>query len=55
LHGLEGRDREIATLALQGYSAHEIGTQLGRSRRTVYRVLGRLKQRLERQGNADSA
>ncbi len=45
---LEGRDRDIATLALQGYRAPEISTQLGRPQRTVYRVLGRIKKRLER-------
>jgi RNA polymerase sigma-70 factor (ECF subfamily) len=39
LRGLEGRDRDIATLALQGYNAAEISSQLNRPERTVYRVL----------------
>jgi RNA polymerase sigma-70 factor (ECF subfamily) len=48
LHDLEGRDRDIATLALQGYTATEISAQLGRPERTVYRVLGRIKKQLQR-------
>jgi RNA polymerase sigma-70 factor (ECF subfamily) len=47
LQGLQSRDRDIATLALQGYSAAEISEQLNRPRRTVYRVLERIKKRLE--------
>jgi RNA polymerase sigma-70 factor (ECF subfamily) len=47
LQGLKRRDGDIATLALQGYSASEIGEQLNRPRRTIYRVLERLKKRLE--------
>jgi RNA polymerase sigma-70 factor (ECF subfamily) len=48
--GLEGRDRDIVALTLQGYTASEISTQLGRPERTVYRVLGRVKKRLQRLG-----
>jgi len=48
LQGLDGRDRDIVTLALQGYSAAEIGAQLNRPQRTVYRVLERIKTRLQR-------
>jgi RNA polymerase sigma-70 factor (ECF subfamily) len=47
LQGLVGRDRDIVTLALQGYSAAEIGAQLNRPRRTVYRVLERIQKRLQ--------
>ena len=50
LRGLAGRDRDIVALALQGYTAGEISTQLGRPERTVYRVLGRVKKRLQRLG-----
>jgi RNA polymerase sigma-70 factor (ECF subfamily) len=45
--GLGPRDGEILALALQGYSAAEISSQLVRPARTVYRVLGRIKARLE--------
>jgi RNA polymerase sigma-70 factor (ECF subfamily) len=48
LAGLQERDRAIVTLALQGYSAVEISAQLGLIERTVYRVLERVKKRLER-------
>jgi RNA polymerase sigma-70 factor (ECF subfamily) len=44
--GLEGRDREIVSLALQGYTVAEINEQLGRPQRTVYRLLARVKERL---------
>jgi RNA polymerase sigma-70 factor (ECF subfamily) len=53
LRGLEGRDRSIATLALQGHSAREISTQLNRPERTVFRVLARIKSRLQRLRDAD--
>jgi RNA polymerase sigma-70 factor (ECF subfamily) len=48
LRGLEGRDREIVSLALQGYNGREIGERLQRPERTVYRVLERVKKRLRR-------
>lgn len=47
LEGLESRDRDIVTLSLQGYSAREVSEQLNRPRRTVYRVLERIKKRLQ--------
>jgi RNA polymerase sigma-70 factor (ECF subfamily) len=47
LRHLGQRDGAILTLALQGYSAAEISEQLGRPARTVYRVLERIKRRLE--------
>jgi RNA polymerase sigma-70 factor (ECF subfamily) len=48
--GLEGRDRDIVALTLQGYTAAEISAQLRRPERTVYRVLGRVKKRARRLG-----
>jgi RNA polymerase sigma-70 factor (ECF subfamily) len=48
LRGLEGRDREIVALALEGHTAPEISRQLNRPRRTVYRVLENAKKRLRR-------
>ncbi len=48
LHGLEGRDRDIVALGLQGYSAAEISASLGRPERTVYRILERVKKELHR-------
>jgi RNA polymerase sigma-70 factor (ECF subfamily) len=47
LRDLGERDGAILTLALQGYSAAEISNQLGRPPRTVYRVLKRIKRRLQ--------
>jgi RNA polymerase sigma-70 factor (ECF subfamily) len=47
MSSLQGRQRQILTLSLQGYSAPEIGTQLGCTERTVYRVLERVKEWLE--------
>jgi RNA polymerase sigma-70 factor (ECF subfamily) len=48
LRGLEGRDRDIVTLRLQGFTPAEIAAQLGRPERTVFRVLDRVKKRLRR-------
>jgi RNA polymerase sigma-70 factor (ECF subfamily) len=53
LQRLEGRDRPIVELALQGHTAAEISAQLGRPERAVYRVLGRVKQRLQQMPDAD--
>jgi RNA polymerase sigma-70 factor (ECF subfamily) len=47
MRSLEGRQREVLTLSLQGYSPAEISEQLGCTERTVYRVLERVKQWLE--------
>jgi RNA polymerase sigma-70 factor (ECF subfamily) len=44
---LEGRDREIVALALQGHTGVEISDRLGRPERTVYRVLKRVRKRLD--------
>jgi RNA polymerase sigma factor (sigma-70 family) len=46
-HGLEDGERQILELSLQGYKASEISTQLGRAERSVYRLLERIKRRLE--------
>jgi RNA polymerase sigma-70 factor (ECF subfamily) len=46
LHGLEGRDREIVTLHLQGYSIPEISAQVEWAERTVHRILERVRKRL---------
>jgi RNA polymerase sigma-70 factor (ECF subfamily) len=47
LRDLGERDGEILTLALQGHSAAEISEKLGRPKRTVYRVLERIRARLQ--------
>jgi len=47
LSDLQGRQREILTLSLQGYTPVEISDQLGCTERTVYRVLDRVKDWLE--------
>jgi RNA polymerase sigma factor (sigma-70 family) len=46
--GLEGRERDILELRLQGYSTREIGAQVGRTERTVQRVLKQAGRRLQR-------
>src|SRR5262249_54383964 len=48
MRGLQARGRQILSLSLQGYSVPEIRTQVGCSRRTVFRVLDQVKQRLHR-------
>jgi RNA polymerase sigma-70 factor (ECF subfamily) len=47
LRGLDERDRRIVVLSLQGYAVLEISAELGCTERTVYRVLARVKRRLE--------
>ncbi len=46
--GLDEDDRRVLELALQGHKAAEISAQVGRSERSVYRLLERVKGRLER-------
>jgi RNA polymerase sigma-70 factor (ECF subfamily) len=46
--GLSERDRVIVELALTGHSRAEIGSQARTADRTVYRVLERVKGKLER-------
>lgn len=48
MNRLEGRHRQILALSLQGYSAPEISSQVSCTERMVYRVLGRVKEWLER-------
>jgi RNA polymerase sigma-70 factor (ECF subfamily) len=46
IQGLEGRERDIVTLGLQGCTVAEISAQVGRTRRTVQRVLKRVQDHL---------
>lgn len=48
LRRLEGRERQVLVLSLQGYSVAEISAQIGRTERTVQRVLERVRKWLER-------
>lgn len=48
LRGLDGREREMVTLRLQGFSLTEISAEVARTERTVQRVLERARKRLER-------
>lgn len=45
---LEGRERQILALSLQGLTTAEISAQVGRTERTVQRVLERVRKWLER-------
>jgi RNA polymerase sigma-70 factor (ECF subfamily) len=47
MRDLTGRERDIFTLSLQGYSTTEISARVGRTERTVERVLKRVKKCLE--------
>jgi len=47
LRGLEGDERSIAELSLQGYTTQEISTALGRAERSVRRLRERVRKRLE--------
>jgi RNA polymerase sigma-70 factor (ECF subfamily) len=42
------RERQMVELSLQGYTPAEVSARMGRSERTVQRVLSRVRQRLER-------
>lgn len=44
---LDERGRQILSLSLQGQSVEEISNQVGRTERTVYRVLEQVRARLE--------
>lgn len=44
----DDRERHIVELSLQGFSAVEVSQQVGRSERTVQRVLDRVRRRLQR-------
>jgi RNA polymerase sigma-70 factor (ECF subfamily) len=51
---LEPRERQILELRCQGYPVPEIGAAVGRTERTVHRVLGRVRKRLERMDAEDA-
>ncbi|HEV3204350.1 MAG TPA: sigma-70 family RNA polymerase sigma factor [Gemmataceae bacterium] len=54
--GLTDRERDMVSLRLQGHTAPEISTQVGRTERTVQRVLQRVKKKLVRiHGDLDTA
>ena len=48
LNGLDGDERPIIELSLQGYSTQEISEQLGRAERSVRRLRERVRRQLER-------
>lgn len=54
LRDLEPREQEVVTLSLQGYSVPEISERVGRTERTVHRVLKRLREKLERMQNEEA-
>ena len=47
--GLEGTERAVVELSLQGYSTQEISERLGRAERSVRRLRERVRRQLERQ------
>jgi RNA polymerase sigma-70 factor, ECF subfamily len=47
MNSLEGRQREVLSLILQGYSVPEISSLMGCTERMAYRVLNRVKETLE--------
>jgi RNA polymerase sigma-70 factor (ECF subfamily) len=54
MRGLSGAtERRVLELSLQGYGPREISDQVGRSERTVHRVLGLVRNRLRRQRDQD--
>jgi len=48
MRGLDERERQMFSLALQGHDLREISAQVDRSERTVRRVMDRIKNQLER-------
>jgi len=52
MRGLEERERDILALSLQGYDTAEISAQVGRTERTVQRVLKRVREELEQMRDA---
>lgn len=52
---LSGREREMLALGLQGCDAPEISARVGRSERTVQRVLKRVRERLEQMRSEPAA
>jgi len=55
LHGLSVGEQEIVQLRLQGFSTGEICQMVGRSDRTVRRVLARVRRRAMRLTNVDES
>src|SRR5262249_34677909 len=55
MDGLDERDRHIVELRLQEYKVPEISQRIGRTERTVHRVLERVRKRLERMQAAPEA
>ncbi len=49
MRGLESHERLMVQLSLQGYTIEEISVQVGYTRRTVQRLLKRVREDLERQ------
>lgn len=49
LRDLDGDERPIVELSLQGYSTQEISARLGRAERSVRRLRERVRRQLERQ------
>ena len=47
LRGLDGDERSVVELSLQGYSTQEISASLGRAERSVRRLRERVRKRLE--------
>ncbi len=52
--GLKDRECQMLQHSLEGYTAPEIGSRVGASERSVYRLLERIKRRLERLNAADA-
>jgi RNA polymerase sigma-70 factor (ECF subfamily) len=48
LRGLDGDERPILEMSLQGYSTQEISERLGRAERSVRRLRERVRLQLER-------
>ena len=49
MDGLPDDDRAIVALRLQNYTVPEISDRVGRTERTVHRVLARVRTKLEAQ------
>jgi RNA polymerase sigma factor (sigma-70 family) len=51
LSALDGDERTIVEMSLQGHTTQEISTQLGRAERSVRRIRERVRMQLEQQRN----
>ena len=49
--GLDDLDRQTIEMSLQGYKVAEVSARLGRTERSIYRLLERCKRRLEASGD----